>query len=286
MIRTVDFSTIDLFGRVSALGNHHKKYLLNIEKNFDAKEQNLIKFMYSSIIHPIWKELEGEIKKLQYQIDTINSRFPSKIKRVNNIDNILHNKIVIVDFFSKTCIPCYALESPMEKVAAELDGEAIFVKADIDKNRDLIKKYGIKTIPLVVLFKDGKELYRITGTPMKNGEVDEKKAMDYFRWMVWRASVPEEEFQKTYRMVEKIARVKGWKLNPDAGMVNGLVAALTYNRLKYGKMFCPCKPEHVKENICPCKPYGEYIGSEERIKNEGVCYCGLFVKGDKNEGDK
>ncbi|MGC9363061.1 MAG: hypothetical protein ACP5FZ_00670 [Fidelibacterota bacterium] len=36
MIHTVDFSTIDLFGRVSALGNHHNKYLLNIEKNFDA----------------------------------------------------------------------------------------------------------------------------------------------------------------------------------------------------------------------------------------------------------
>ena len=36
MIHTVDFSTIDLFGRVSALGNHHNKYLYNIEKNFDA----------------------------------------------------------------------------------------------------------------------------------------------------------------------------------------------------------------------------------------------------------
>ncbi len=36
MIRTIDFSTIDLFGRVSALGNHHNKYLYNIEKNFDA----------------------------------------------------------------------------------------------------------------------------------------------------------------------------------------------------------------------------------------------------------
>lgn len=36
MIRTIDFSTIDLFGRVGALGNHHNKYLYNIEKNFDA----------------------------------------------------------------------------------------------------------------------------------------------------------------------------------------------------------------------------------------------------------
>jgi len=36
VIRTIDFSTIDLFGRVSALGNHHNKYLYNIEKNFDA----------------------------------------------------------------------------------------------------------------------------------------------------------------------------------------------------------------------------------------------------------
>ncbi|MFH1250511.1 MAG: hypothetical protein V1715_05360 [bacterium] len=36
MIQTIDFSTIDLFGRVSALGNHHNKYLYNIEKNFDA----------------------------------------------------------------------------------------------------------------------------------------------------------------------------------------------------------------------------------------------------------
>jgi hypothetical protein len=36
LIRTIDFSTIDLFGRVAALGNHHQKYLYNIEKNFDA----------------------------------------------------------------------------------------------------------------------------------------------------------------------------------------------------------------------------------------------------------
>lgn len=36
MIHAIDFSTIDLFGRVSALGNHHNKHLLNIEKNFDA----------------------------------------------------------------------------------------------------------------------------------------------------------------------------------------------------------------------------------------------------------
>ena len=255
-----------------------------IEENFNESEQKLIKFMYSSIIHPIWREIEGELKKLQYQIDTINSRFPSKIKKVDDIDNILHNKIVIVDFFSKHCIPCYALEPPMEKVAAEFDGEAIFVKADIDKNRELVKKYGIKTIPLVVLFKEGKELYRITGTPMKNGEVDEKKAMDYFRWMVWRASVPEEEFQKTYRMVQKIAKAKGWKLNPDAGVVNGLVAALTYNRLKYKFPYCPCKPQHVPENICPCRPYNGYIGSEARIKKEGICYCGLFVSPEKVAG--
>ena len=247
-----------------------------IEKNFNEREQTIIKFLYGNIIYPIYKETHNEIEKLIHQMNTINARIPSKIRKIDDL-NIIHNNIVIVDFFSKHCIPCYALEPAMEKVAAEFDGEAIFAKIDIEKNIDAVSKYKVEAIPLVVLFKDGKELYRMVGTPMKNGELDEKKAMDYFRWMVWRATLPEEEFQKTYRMVEKIAKAKGWKLNPDKNVVNGLVAALTYNRLNFGKQYCPCKPEHVKENICPCRPYKNYVGSEERIKKEGICYCGLFV---------
>ena len=237
-----------------------------INKNFNDGEKEIAKKIYDVLIKPI----NTYIRKLEYEMEAISSRLPSVIQQADSME-VTKNGIVVIDFYAEWCMPCYELLPALETVAKEFE-DVRFYKMDIDKHQDIAEKYNINAIPLVVVYRDGKEIMKLLGSPP-----NKDKRVDYIRWMVKRAFVPDDEFEKTKRMVEKIAKVKEWYLNPNEFVRNGLISALTYNRLKYGKHYCPCKPEHVKENICPCKPYKQYIGSEEMIEREGICYCGLFV---------
>ena len=83
---------------------------------------------------------------------------------------------------------------------------------------------------------------------------------------------------RTLETAEKIAKVKGWKVNPDKEYAQGIIDGLNRNKELKGKYYCPCKvvtgdPEIDKAIICPCKE------SQFEIDRDGVCHCGLFVKG-------
>lgn len=65
------------------------------------------------------------------------------------------DKPVVCDFFATWCGPCKMLAPVMEEVSKEFGDKAVFVKVDIDENFELAKRYGIMSIPLVVIFKDG-----------------------------------------------------------------------------------------------------------------------------------
>lgn len=69
---------------------------------------------------------------------------------------IAGEKPVVCDFFASWCGPCKMLAPVMEKVAAQYEGKAEFVKVDIDENMPLAARYGVMSIPLVAVFKDGK----------------------------------------------------------------------------------------------------------------------------------
>jgi len=64
----------------------------------------------------------------------------------------------MVDFGAKWCGPCRALEPYVEQVAAEYEGKAIVVKADVEQCPDISGKYGIRNIPAIMFFKEGKWL--------------------------------------------------------------------------------------------------------------------------------
>ncbi|MDQ2733094.1 MAG: thioredoxin [Armatimonadota bacterium] len=63
---------------------------------------------------------------------------------------------VVVDFWAEWCVPCKRLSPILESVAAKFDGRVKVVKCNIEQNRDLIKKYDVKSIPNLLFFKDGK----------------------------------------------------------------------------------------------------------------------------------
>ena len=67
---------------------------------------------------------------------------------------------VLVDFWDEWCAPCKALGPTLEQIGAELGDRVTIVKAKLDEAGEAALKYGVRAIPLLVLFKDGQEVDR------------------------------------------------------------------------------------------------------------------------------
>ena len=78
------------------------------------------------------------------------------------------DKPVVCDFFATWCGPCRMLAPVMEQAAEEFGDRAVFVKVDIDENAELSVRYGIMSIPLVCVFKNGEEAAKSLGYMSKS----------------------------------------------------------------------------------------------------------------------
>jgi thioredoxin 1 len=70
---------------------------------------------------------------------------------------------VLVDFFAEWCSPCKALTPIIEELAKDYAGKFKMGKIDIDHSRGVPSKYGVMMIPTLILFKNGKEIDKVTG---------------------------------------------------------------------------------------------------------------------------
>ena len=72
---------------------------------------------------------------------------------------------VLVDFWAVWCSPCRALEPIVESIAEKYQGKARVVKFNVDENTVRPVSFGIKAIPTLIVFRDGKEAERVVGVP-------------------------------------------------------------------------------------------------------------------------
>ena len=79
---------------------------------------------------------------------------------------------VIVDFWAAWCGPCKALTPKLEEMSSSYTGKVKFMKMDVDANHEVPSQFGIRGIPTLIVFKDGKMVDQLVGNQPK--EVIEK----------------------------------------------------------------------------------------------------------------
>lgn len=87
----------------------------------------------------------------------------------SSFDQIINSeKPILVDFFATWCGPCKMLSPILKEVKDNLGDRISIIKIDVDKNQQVASKYQVRGVPTMILFQNGKQLWRQSGVLQKN----------------------------------------------------------------------------------------------------------------------
>ena len=83
---------------------------------------------------------------------------------MSKFNELINSEVpVLVDFYATWCGPCKAMSPIIDDVAKQVQGKARVLKIDVDKNPTAAASYQVKGVPTLILFKNGKQLWKQSG---------------------------------------------------------------------------------------------------------------------------
>jgi thioredoxin len=101
----------------------------------------------------------AEKDKMSNSVELTDATFSSEIEN--------HNGLAVVDFWAPWCGPCRMVGPVLDELAGEYAGKAKVAKVDVDQNQSLAQRFGVRSIPLILFFKDGKVVDQVLGAVPK-----------------------------------------------------------------------------------------------------------------------
>ena len=81
-----------------------------------------------------------------------------------SFDEFVSEGLVVVDFWAPWCGPCKVLEKTLESVAEKREGLIEIGKVNTDSNMDLAQRFGVRSIPTIMIYKDGEKVRELIGS--------------------------------------------------------------------------------------------------------------------------
>ena len=91
-----------------------------------------------------------------------------------NSEVIESDQPVLVDFWAEWCGPCKMIGPILDQLSGEVEGQAKIAKVNVDEARELAVKYNVKSIPLLLFFKNGEVKDQIVGANVTKDQLKEK----------------------------------------------------------------------------------------------------------------
>lgn len=90
-----------------------------------------------------------------------------------NFEKIINSQeLVLVDFHALWCGPCKMQGPILQEFANEIDGKVRVIKIDIDKNQSIAQRYQVRSVPTLIMFKNGEKLWQESGMKTKQQLLD------------------------------------------------------------------------------------------------------------------
>ncbi|MEI7663151.1 MAG: thioredoxin [Bacteroidota bacterium] len=106
-------------------------------------------------------------KRMKSLKDVVESE-KIKVFTDQNFQNKIKTGTVLVDFWAAWCMPCKMMVPVLNEVAEESNGRVTIAKVNVDEQKATAARFGIRSIPTMILFRNGKEVKRIVGVKTRD----------------------------------------------------------------------------------------------------------------------